>query len=101
MTAKRSLSGNVVRLRKRRSCPGQPALVQNADVLQFPDKLGLNPPTFDPANEVHADIWRAVWETSVMYKRAREAPKGHPLRAWYDREFERSFASARAINPNV
>ncbi len=90
-----SAPSNLVKLprprRRPRTCELRPV---SAAIVSFPDKLGITAPAFDPNDEVHQLLWKAMWEASRL-NHARHAPAGHPLRAWWQADFERQYPGFR------
>jgi hypothetical protein len=84
-----SASGNVVRLPRRR-CAKQLQDALQAQILDFPDQLGITAPPFDPANPKHVAAWQRWWRFGAEID-AAEQPIGHPLRDWWERERARLY----------
>jgi hypothetical protein len=91
-----SAYANVIRLPRRRKRQTDTGF--DAQVFQFPDRIGITAPAFNPNDESHAMIWQALWEVQTLYPRGRAAPKGHPLRLWYEQEFARNFPAPRRLD---
>lgn len=81
----------IPRPRKRRTCALRP---EPAAIVTFPDKLGITAPAFDPSDETHQLLWKAMWETTRL-NHARHAPEGHPLRAWWQADFAKHYPGVR------
>jgi len=84
--------GEVVRFPRRRRSSVEPK--GPAELRAFPDRIGLTAPPFDPANADHQWMWSKLYAAHVLPILVRDKPEGHPLRAWWQAEFNRVFPRA-------